>query len=298
MHVEVGGRTLALSNLDKVLYPGTGFTKAGVVDYYRRIAPHILPHLKDRPLTLKRYPDGVDGESFYEKNAPSHRPAWVKTADVPADDDERVMRFVLCNDVPTLVWLANLAALELHPQLHKAKAQDRPTLLAFDLDPGPPAGLLAGCEVAVWVRDLFAHWGLRSFPKTSGGKGLQVYVPLNTPVDYDATKGFARAVAEALEKKHPGKVVSRMQKRLRAGKVLVDWSQNDAHKTTVSVYALRARERPWCSTPLDWDEVEQALDDEDAEPLRHDAPMLLARVAKRGDLFAPVQTLKQKLPAT
>jgi bifunctional non-homologous end joining protein LigD len=294
--VEVEGRTLDLTNLDKVLYPGAGFTKAEVVDYYRRIAPVLLPHLKDRPLTLKRYPDGVEAESFFEKNAPSHRPGWVKTADVWSEGNDRWMKFVLCNDVPTLVWVANLAALELHPQLHKARKQQQPTLLAFDLDPGAPAALLECCQVGVWVRDLFRTWGLQSFPKTSGGKGLQVYVPLNTPTGYEQTKGFARAVAEALEKRHPGKVVSKMQKSLRTGKVFVDWSQNDEHKTTVSVYSLRARERPWCSTPLAWREVEQALDDEDAGPLRHDARALLPRVAEQGDLFAPVQTLKQKLP--
>jgi bifunctional non-homologous end joining protein LigD len=292
----VDGRRLKLSNLDKVLYPRVGFTKGQVIDYYARIAPTLLPHLRGRPLTLKRYPDGVEAGHFYEKQCPSHRPDWVETAAVVAERERKTINFCLANDMPTLVWLANLADIELHPSLSLAEEVDRPTTLAFDLDPGEPADVLDCCRVAIWLRDMFASLDLECFPKTSGSKGLQVYVPLNTDVGYEQTKPFAKAVAELLEKEHPDTVVSRMAKDLRRGKVFVDWSQNDRHKTTVSVYSLRARERPTVSTPLAWDEVEAAVEADDAERLVFDSDALLERVDRLGDLFAPVLALHQELP--
>jgi bifunctional non-homologous end joining protein LigD len=287
VEVAVEGRTLSLSNLDKVLYPIPGFTKGQVIDYYTRIAPVLLPHLRDRPLTLKRYPNGVDGGHFYEKNCPSHAPEWVRRERVDKID------YVVCDDLPTLVWLANLADLELHPSLSLADGIDRPTVMAFDLDPGPPAGLRECCEVALLLREALERLGLRSFAKTSGSKGIQVYVPLNVEgVDYDhGTKALSQALARHLEAEHPGLIVSQQRKELRRGKVLIDWSQNDEHKTTVCVYSLRARERPTVSTPLRWSELEQP------EALVFEAPDVLERAAEHGDLFAPVVELSQELPA-
>lgn len=295
--VTIEGRRLALSNLGKVLYPKVGFTKAQVIDYYVRIAPALLPHLAGRPLTMKRYPDGVDGEYFYEKNCPRFRPPWVKTAPVWSEGNEKDIDYCLAEDLPTLVWVANLADLELHTSLSKASDVGRPTILAFDLDPGAPADVVQCCEVALLVRAFFDQLGLQAFPKTSGSKGLQVYVPLNTAgVAYDHTKTFARALAEELERKRPDLVVSNMKKSLRTGKVLVDWSQNDARKTTICVYSLRARERPTVSTPLDWDEVARCARDRKPDSLVFDSEAALARMQRRGDLFAPVLSLRQRLP--
>jgi bifunctional non-homologous end joining protein LigD len=298
VEAEIDGRKLRLSNLDKVLYPKAGFTKGQVIDYYARVSPALLPHLHGRPLTMKRYPDGVEGKFFYEKQCPSHRPDWVATAAVWSRHNGREIDFCLANDLPTLVWAANLADLELHTSLALADDVERPTMMVFDLDldPGPPADIVDCCRVGLWVRELFEGLGLESFPKTSGSKGLQVYVPLGGETSYDETKPFAKAVAELLEKQHPKKVVSRMSKDLRGGKVLVDWSQNDEHKTTVCVYSLRARERPTVSTPVAWDEVEHALKAKDPAVLAFEADQLLARVEDRGDLFAPVLTLQQALP--
>jgi bifunctional non-homologous end joining protein LigD len=290
------GREIKVSNRDKVLYPAAGFTKGDVVDYYTRIAPAMLPHLRDRPLTLKRYPDGVDGQFFYEKQCPSHRPGWVATVSVPSRE-RGTIDYCLANDVPTLTWLANLAALELHTSLSRAEAIPRPTMMVFDLDPGPGVDVLDCAEVALWLRDMFARLGLRTFVKTSGSKGLHAQVPLNSDVTYDDTKPFARAVAELLEKNHPDRVVSRMTKSLRKDRVLVDWSQNDMHKTTVCAYSLRAREHPTVSTPVEWDEVEAALKRGDAERLAFEAPAVLERVAERGDPLAEAATLRQELPA-
>src|SRR5436190_13008896 len=224
VEIEVGGKKLTVSNLEKVLYPEAQFTKGQVIDYYIRIAPVLLPHLKNRPITLKRYPDGVEGFFFYEKQCPSHRPAWVKTTEVPSRREKGKIDYCLMNDLPALVWAANLADLELHTFLHRAPAIDRPTALAFDLDPGPPADIVLCCRVGLWLRAIFDRLELQSFPKTSGSKGLQVFVPLNTATDYDKTKAFAHALAEKLEREHPKEVVSRMQKTLRKGKVLIDWS--------------------------------------------------------------------------
>ena len=286
--VEVEGRRLSLSNLDKVLYPATGFTKGQVIDYYTRVAPAVLPHLRERPLTLKRYPNGVDAQHFYEKRCPSHAPEWVRA------EEAMGIRFCICDDLPTLVWLANLADLELHPSLARVPEVERPTVMAFDLDPGPPAGLSECCEVALLLRDALERIGLECFPKTSGSKGLQVYVPLNIEdVDYDdGTKPLSNALARHLEGQHPKLIVSSQRKDLRRGKVLIDWSQNDEHKTTVSVYSLRARERPTVSTPLGWEEVEAG----DPDALVFEAEDVLARIDERGDVFAPVVELRQRLP--
>jgi bifunctional non-homologous end joining protein LigD len=294
--VEIEGKHLSLTNLDKVLYPVSGFTKGQVIDYYARIAPVLLPHLKDHALTLKRYPGGVDKEYFFEKNATKHRPDWVKTAPIWSEGNQRNVNYILANDLPTLVWIANLAAIELHPSLSLAKDIMCPRSMVFDLDPGAPANIVQCCQVGIWLRDIFAHFGLQSFPKTSGSKGLQIYVPLNSPTSYDATKPFAHALARLLENEHRELVISDMKKQLRVGKVFVDWSQNDEHKTTVSVYSLRAREHPTVSTPVKWEEVEQALKKKDAGLLVFEAGQVLDRVQKMGDLFEPVRALKQKLP--
>ncbi len=288
--VLADGRRLKLSNWDKVLYPQTGFTKGELIAYYARIAPAVLGHLRDRPLTLKRYPSGVDAPHFYEKQSPSHRPSWVKTA--PLGE----INYTLAQDRPTLVWLANLADIELHTSLSLASAPEQPTMLVFDLDPGAPAGIIDCAEVALVLQGLFLQLGLESFVKTSGSKGMQVYVPLNTPVGYEQTKSFARRIAELLEQRMPKLVVSRMTKRLRAGKVLVDWSQNDVHKTTVTVYSVRARERPTVSTPVSWEEVQAAHEVGDPERLSFDTEQVLARVERDGDLFAPLLSLAQQLP--
>jgi bifunctional non-homologous end joining protein LigD len=294
--VEIEGKHLKLSNLDKVMYPEVGFTKGQLIDYYARIAPVLLPHLKDRPLTLKRYPNGVTGMHFYEKNCPEHRPEFVQTAAVWSEGNNRWMDYCLAQDMATLVWAANLADIELHTSLARAKDIMQPTFIVFDLDPGAPANIVQCCQVGLWVRDIFEKHGLQSFAKTSGSKGLQVYVPLNTPVTYDDTKPFAHELARTLERQHPELIVSDMKKALRTGKIFVDWSQNDDHKTTVCVYSLRAKERPTVSTPVTWREVEDCLKKEDPELLVFTSDEVLSRADKHGDLFEPVLTLKQKLP--
>jgi bifunctional non-homologous end joining protein LigD len=292
----VEGRELKLSNLDKVLYPETGFTKGELISYYAAVAPVMLSHLAGRPLTVTRWPDGVNAKSFFQKQAPAHRPEWVRTATVASAS--KPIDYTLADDLPTLVWLANLAAIELHVPLARAEAIERPTALVFDLDPGAPATIIECCHVALQLQGMFEHLGLESFAKTSGSKGLQVYVPLNSAkVTYERTKPFAKAVAELLESAEPELVVSRMTKAQRTGKVLIDWSQNDAKKTTVCVYSLRATERPTASTPLDWDEVRAGRHSEDPASLAFEAAQVLERVAERGDLFAPVLSLVQELPA-
>jgi bifunctional non-homologous end joining protein LigD len=292
----VEDRKIQVSNLDKVLYPKAGFTKGQVIDYYIRVAPVLLPHLKDRPLTMKRYPDGVEGEFFYEKNCPSHRPKWVKTAKVWSEGNNHMMDYCLAQDLPTLVWAANLADLELHTSLSRKNSIKRPTMMVFDLDPGAPADIVQCCQVGLWLRDLLAGMKLKSFAKTSGSKGLQVYVPLNTAVTYDRTKDLSRALAQHLEHRHADLVTSNMSKAVRKGKVFVDWSQNDEHKTTICVYSLRAREEPTVSTPVTWDEVENCLKKKKADLLRFRSDKVLIRVDKLGDVFEPVEKLKQKLP--
>ncbi|HTW11240.1 MAG TPA: DNA ligase D [Solirubrobacteraceae bacterium] len=297
VEIEVEGRTLKLSNLDKVLYPQTGLTKSDVIAYYMRIAPVLLPHLHDRPLTLKRYPDGVQGKFFYEKRSPAHRPDWVEVVTVPSDRAKGEIPYTLCQDLPTLIWLANLADIELHPLLSLGEDVSRPTALAFDLDPGAPATIVECCEVALHLRELFEQLGLHALAKTSGSKGLQVYVPLNQPsVSYADTKPFARAVAELFEQRHPKLVVSAQARQQRQGKVLIDWSQNDEHKTTVSVYSLRAKEPPGVSTPLAWSEVESCARKRDPELLSFAPEQVLTRVMQDGDLFGDLLSMQQTLP--
>src|SRR5215813_5970956 len=294
--VEIGGRQLKLTNLEKVFYPATGFTKGQVIDYYARIAPVMVPHLKNKPLTLKRYPNGVNEPPFFEKNATKHRPDWIQTVPIWSQGNQRNVNYILANDLATLVWVANLAAIELHPSLSLAEDIMCPRSIVFDLDPGPPANIVQCCQVAVWLRAIFDHFKLQSFPKTSGSKGMQIYVPLNTNTNYEETKPFANALARLLESEHPELVVSDMKKAIRTNKIFVDWSQNDEHKTTISVYSLRARERQTVSTPITWDEVERTLKKKDAGLLVFESHQTLERVEKLGDLFAPLLTVKQKLP--
>jgi len=292
----VDGRELKLSNLDKVLYAESGFRKRDVIDYYASVASVLLAHLEGRALTVTRWPDGVDGQSFFQKQAPAHRPAWVRTVTLQAG--RKRIDYTLADDLPTLVWLANLAALELHTPLARAEAPQRPTVLVFDLDPGEPATIVECCHVGLALAGMFENLGMQSFAKTSGSKGLQVYVPLNSDgVSFADTKTFAKAVAELLERAEPELVVSRMTKARRTGKVLIDWSQNDHAKTTVCVYSLRASERATASTPVEWQEVRAALQRRDATALSFEAPEVLERVRRQGDLFAPVLSLVQKLPA-
>jgi bifunctional non-homologous end joining protein LigD len=278
-----------------VLWPKAGFTKGEAIDYYARIADTILPHLAGRPLTRVRFPNGTAEKSFYEKRAPSHTPDWVKTAPLEFGN-EGLLHFIVCDERATLIWLAQLAALELHPSLSLAKDVERPTFLVFDLDPGAPADILDCCRVGLTIRAMFENLGLESLAKTSGSKGLQLYVPLNTKVTYEQTKPFSHAVAQTLERDDPKRVLSKMKRSLRKGKVFVDWSQNDRAKTTVAVYSLRNREHPTVSTPVTWDEVDRALSKEDPDLLRFEAPDVLKRVKKHGDLFEPVLKLKQRLP--
>ena len=292
----VEDRKIQISNLSKVLYPKAAFTKGEVIDYYIRVSPVLLPHLKDRPLTMKRYPDGVEGQFFYEKNCPKHRPEWVQTARVWSESNHRMMNYCLVQDLPTLVWAANLADLELHTSLSHKDKIERPTIMVFDLDPGPPADIVLCCQVGLWLRNLLSEMKLKSFAKTSGSKGLQIYVPLNTSVNYDQTKDLSRAIAQHLEREHNDLVTSNMSKAARKGKVFVDWSQNDEHKTTICVYSLRAREEPTVSAPVKWDEVKNCLKKKKADLLKFRSDQVLARVEKLGDLFEPVERLKQKLP--
>jgi bifunctional non-homologous end joining protein LigD len=294
--VDVQGHRLSLSNLDKVLYPEAGFTKRDVIDYYTRIGEVMLPHLDGRPLTLKRYPNGVSGMHFYEKNCPRSRPPWVETARIWSEGNHRWMDYCMAQNLASLVWAANLASLEMHTSLSKATAMPEPSFLVFDLDPGGPASIVECCQVALWIRDALEGAGLRSFAKTSGSKGLQVYVPLNSGASYEQSKPFAHELARGLEGEHPELVVSDMKKSLRIGKVLVDWSQNDVHKTTVCVYSLRARTQPTVSTPVSWDEVRRCLRSGDAAELAFPAAQVLERVERHGDLFAPVLNLHQRLP--
>ncbi|HET9163712.1 MAG TPA: non-homologous end-joining DNA ligase [Solirubrobacterales bacterium] len=296
--VEVDGRELKLTNLDKVLYPQTGFTKGEMVDYYAKVAETIVPHLNGRAVTLRRFPEGVEDldAAFFEKRCPKHRPKWVKTARVEAGPHAGKIDFCVCDSLPTLIWMAQLAAIELHPSLSLSRAPKRPTVLAFDLDPGPPADVVDCCRVGLRLRELFAHFDVESFAKTSGSKGLQVYVPLNGKASYEQTKPFAKAIAQLLEKQTPDEVVSKMKKVEREGKVFVDWSQNHQRKTTIAVYSLRARERPTASTPITWEEVEATADSGDGSRLAFEAGQVLERIEEHGDLFAPVLELEQDLP--
>ena len=295
--VEVDGRRLTLSNLGKVFYPATGFTKGDVIDYYARIASVMVPHLDGHATTLVRFPDGVDGPHFFEKNSPSHRPEWVTTAPLWSRHNNGDINFTVVDSAATLVWMANLASIEVHPSLALVSDYKRPTSVVFDLDPGPPAGVVECCDVALQLRELFDHLKLDCVIKTSGSKGMQVYVPLNTPTTYDDTKPFALAVAQLLEKRNPGFVTSNMAKDIRPGKVFVDWSQNDEHKTTVAVYSMRAKTpRPTVSAPVTWDEVEACAEGRDPEDLVFLAGDVLERVERMGDLFACMLEIEQALP--
>jgi bifunctional non-homologous end joining protein LigD len=301
--VVVDDRTLSLTNLEKVLYAGAGFTKGQVIDYYARIAPVMLPHLRGRPITLKRYPNGVDDKFFYEKNCPSHRPDWMRTLPIEAKgwnsraQKGTIIQYCMLDEPAALVWTANMASIELHPGLALEQDLQCPTCVVFDLDPGPPADVVDCAQVALWIRDLFGQLGLECVIKTSGSKGLQLYLPLNTPTTFEDTSNFSQAVAQVLEQKHPKQVVSTQAKEKRTGKVLVDWYQNTDFKTTVAVYSLRARQRPTVSTPLSWDEVEQLHESRDASSVAFESDDVLARVDAHGDLFAPLLELQQDLPA-
>jgi bifunctional non-homologous end joining protein LigD len=295
--VDVGGRRLAIGNLDRVVFPRTGTTKGELLDYYVRVADAMLPHLRDRLLHMHRYPEGVEGPRFWQKGCPEHRPEWIPTAPVWSRDKGAAIEFCVVCELATLLWAVNIGSLELHTSLHVRSDLHRPTAIAFDLDPGPGAGLLECAEVALRVRDLLAELGLRSHVKTSGGKGLQVYVALDGEATYAQTKPVARTVAEVLEAKTPDRVVSRMARSLRAGKVLIDWSQNTEHKSMVCAYSVRAKERPTVSTPLRWSEVEAAADGGDTGRLVFEMGDVLERVAAHGDLFAPVLTDGQPLRA-
>lgn len=295
--LTIDKREVRVTNLQKVFYPTTGFTKGDMIQYYMNVAPVLLPHLKSRPISLKRYPDGVDGISFYEKQCPSHRPDWVHVAPVWSKTRDANINFCVVDDLASLVWAANIAVLEIHTSLSLKKSLPQPTALVFDLDPGEGAGMQECCNVALRVREYLGKDGLKSFAKTSGSKGLQLYAPLNSRANYDATKEYAHKLAQELEHETPGKVVSKMSKALRKKKVFIDWSQNDEHKTTVSVYSLRAKDRPSVSTPVTWDEVEHARNIRSKSPLQFSPKDTLDRVERHGDLFEPVLKLKQKLPA-
>lgn len=293
---EVAGKKLSLSNLEKDLYPSYGFTKAQILEYYRRIAPFILPHLKGRALTLKRYPDGVGEEFFFEKRCPSHRPSWVKTAEIPQHDGER-MTVCLVNDLNTLIWMGNLASLELHVPLARADSPETPDAVVFDLDPGDQADILDCARVALIIRDLLSELRLIGYAKTSGQKGLHVYVPLNRKeVTFVDTKTFSKAVAEVLQRNYPDLVTAKMAKEQRKKKVFINWSQNDASKTMICVYSLRAREKPFVSFPLAWKELEDLAGQGDPEKLQVLHAEALRRTEIEGDLFREVLVKKQKLP--
>ena len=288
--VRVGERSLSLSNLDKVLWPETGFTKGQLIDYYSRIAAVMVPHLARRPITLRRWPNGVDGQSFFEKNCPSHKPPWVES--VLMGD----VRYCLLDEPASLVWVANLASIEIHPSLARAEDLEVPTSVVFDLDPGAPADVITCAEVAVILRDALARLGLKAWPKTSGSKGIQVYAPLNSGAGYDRVKPFAQAIAQLLEREHPDLIVSIMEKSRRKKKVFIDWSQNTASKTTVAVYSVRALDHPSVSTPVTWDELDKALSAKDASLLRFEPEQVLERVERLGDIHAPVLDTRQELP--
>lgn len=292
MEVSVGERTLSLSNLDKVMYPAIGFTKSQVIDYYARIAPYMLPHVSKRCMTLRRWPDGVEGNSFFNKRCPSHRPEWLGTAVGPGDREGDI-HYCSLDEPAALVWTANMAALELHAPMALSADLESPVIMVFDLDPGPPAAMTECCQVALALREVLQSVDLEACPKTSGSKGLQVYVPLNSPHTHDHASSFALAAGQLLARDQPDRVLVEMNKNQRGGKVFVDWSQNSRHKTTIAVYSLRAREQPTVSTPVHWDEVAEGAS---GAPLSFDSADVLERVEEYGDLFAPVASLVQQLP--
>jgi bifunctional non-homologous end joining protein LigD len=294
--LSVGKHKLEVSNLDKVFYPDSGFTKGDMIDYYRSVSEVVLPHLKQRPVTLKRYPNGVEGFSFYEKACPEHRPSFVKTVAIRRKRDDKDVNYCQLNTEAALVWASNLANLELHVALGSARAPQKPHSVVFDLDPGEGTGVLECAEVALRLKKLFDSLERDSVVKTSGSKGLQLYIPLNTPVTYEDTRPWAQAVAGRLEAETPDAIVSKPSKEARRGKVFIDWSQNNPSKTTVCVYSLRAKARPTVSTPVTWDEIRAAVKASDPEALVFDSQAVLERIAAQGDLFEPVLNMKQRLP--
>lgn len=294
--VGIAGKRLVLSNLEKELYPAYGFTKAAMLEYYESMADYILPHLGNRALTLKRYPDGVEGDFFFEKRCPSYRPEWVKTADIPQGSGER-MRVCLVNNAETLAWAANLASLELHVPLNRAVTPETSDSVVFDLDPGSPADIIDCGRVALILRELLADLGLSSYVKTSGKKGLHVYVALNSPdVSFDHTKKFSKAVAIVMQRNYPGLVTARMSKGYRNAKVFINWSQNDSSKTMICIYSLRAAEKPYVSFPLEWKELKRLTGRRDPEKFQVLPAEAVRRVAKYGDLFRDLLSIKQRLP--
>jgi bifunctional non-homologous end joining protein LigD len=293
--ITVGRKRVKISNVEKVFYAEAAFSKGDMIEYYRSVGPALVPHLKSRAVTLKRYPDGASGSFFYEKQCPKHRPEWVRTVTVPRKDGKPIA-YCVGWDLATLVWMANLASIELHTSLAKASNVKRPTAMVFDLDPGPPAGIVECGDVALTIRKVLGKASLECWPKTSGSKGMQLYVPLNSAVTFDQTKRFALGLAQHMEATEPELILTTQAKVERAGKILIDWSQNDDHKTTVSVYSLRAKDRPTVSTPLEWREVSAAVKSRDASKLTFEAKDVLKRVDKKGDLFEPVLKTKQKLP--
>jgi bifunctional non-homologous end joining protein LigD len=295
--LEVGGRSLNIRNLERVVFPRAGTTKAEVLDYYVRVGETMLPHLRDRLLHMHRYPEGVEGPRFWQKGCPEHRPGWIPVAPVWSRDKQANIDYCVVNELAALLWAVNIGSIELHTSLHLRHDLQRPTVVAFDLDPGEGVGILECCTAGLELRELFRGLELESYAKTSGSKGLQVYVPLNGEVSYAETKPVSRAIAELLEFRHPDGVVSRMARALRREKVLVDWSQNTEHKSMVCAYSVRAKQRPTVSTPVTWEEVEEALDLGDPEALVFEMPDVLARIAEHGDLFARVLTARQRLSA-
>lgn len=293
IRTEIAGRSLKVTNLDKVLYPLIGFTKAQVIEYYARVAPTMLAHIADRGVTFKRWPDGVTGESFFNKRCPDHRPDWLGTCVGPGDREGGI-QYCRLDEVAALAWAGNLAALEIHAPMARCDDLDSPTMVVFDLDPGEPATIIECAQVALWIRDVLASLDLEAWPKTSGSKGMQLYLPLNTEHTHRHAADFALAVAQLLEKQQPKAVTATMAKKERPDKVFIDWSQNSRHKTTIAPYSLRGRERPTVSTPLGWDEVSDAAD---GEPLHFEAADVLDRIDEFGDVFADTVTLEQALPA-
>jgi len=296
--LDVGGRRLAIRNLDRVIFPRTGTTKGELLDYYVKVADAILPHLEERQLHMHRYPEGVEGPRFWQKGCPDFRPDWMPLAPVWSRDKGETIDYCVVNELAALLWAVNIGSIELHTALHRRDDLHRPTVLAFDLDPGEGVGIAECCEVGLRLRELFARLDMRSFPKTSGSRGLQVYVPLNTDITYAVTKPLARRVAELLEAASPDAVVARMAKALRPGKVFVDWSQNTEHKSMVCAYSVRAKQRPTVSTPVMWDEVEQASRTRNADHLVFELGDVPARIAAHGDLFADVLHLRQEIART
>jgi bifunctional non-homologous end joining protein LigD len=294
--LEIEGRQIRLSNLDRVLYPETGFTKRDLIDYYAAISPLLLPHLRNRPLSMRRFPEGVGKPGFWEKQCPEFRPDWVRTAPIKSESSSRgEVEYCLVNDLPTLIWVANLACIEFHLSLARAKSRSKPDFMVFDLDPGKPADILDCAEIALLIRDTLLGQGLESLAKVSGSKGIQVYVPLNSKVDYEKTGGFAHSLARTFEQELPRQVVSKMKKSLRKGKVLIDWSQNSEHKTTVAVYSVRATATPFVSTPVEWQTLEKACDRADTDVLFFEPGWVIRHLAEGQDPFAGILTKRQKL---